>query len=166
MDGADILFMLDGSESVPDQAFKDLKKFVLKQTKLYNISSENNRIGMIVIGDKTQFTGLLDNVEDIEYRVARLEKGGGKRRVEDTMDEIRNYWLSYFRKDKDRTVVLFLHGRNARDGIAKLPNAAKSLQGKNRNIFVYKFVYGAVSQYSIACLVFLIITFKKNVYHF
>lgn len=130
-DGADILFMLDGSEGVSDQAFKDLKKFVSNQHKLYNISSDTNRIGMMVIGDNKQFTGFLDNLVDIQYRMTRLEKAGGLRRVEDTMNEVLKYWLSYFRDDKDHVIVLFLHGRNARDGVDKLSTAAKKLRGKH-----------------------------------
>lgn len=124
--------MLDGSKSVKDQAFNDVKDFILRYIKPYQISPTETRVGFIVIGGEKdqQYTAPSGNLNTIKTTLQRLRRDGGDRRVEQTFYYLQQRFVD-FRQINNKIVITFLHGNNAKEGKIKLASAARVLYGKS-----------------------------------
>jgi len=90
---ADVVFVLDGSGSIRDSNFEEVKSFVQLVVETFEISSTNTRVGLIEFGDNA--TVLFD-----------LRQYSDK---EDVKEAVRR--IPYFRESKCRTP---LHGHRLR----------------------------------------------------
>lgn len=118
-----------------DQAFNDVKDFILRHIGSYQISPTESRVGFIVIGGDNsgkdnQYTAPSGDLNAIKTTLRQLRKNGGDRRLEETFYYLQQR-LGDFRQINNKIVVTFLHGDNAKEGKAKLASAARVLYGKS-----------------------------------
>ena len=124
--------MLDGSKGVTEQAFNDVKDFILRHMESYQISPTKSRVGFIVIGGgrkDQQYTAPSGDLNAIKTTLRRLRKSGGDRHLEQTFYYLQQR-LGDFRQINNKVVITFLHGNNAKEGKAKLASAARVLYGE------------------------------------
>lgn len=125
----DVVYLLDGSETVPENVFDDMKEFVRSQLKTKMISPKQTRIGLYTIGENVQYLSPNGDPDAVESAIELLERTGGARRVDEALQDLEMKYRD-FRTNAKKMVVLLLHGKTAREGFQDLGAVAKRLMGK------------------------------------
>ena len=128
----DVVYVIDGSSSVPVDVFNDMVKYVQNKLITYNISSVSTRIALSTLGSERRYSSIANGglSEYIEKALKSLEKPGGAGRIDVELrtiaQDIRN---GQFRENAGVLVVFLLYGKNDITGAADFGPAARELKG-------------------------------------
>ena len=137
----DIIYALDGSESVPLKTFSKMRTFVNGALKSYTISPNKTHVGLTVVGGKNPVRAL--SIEDgtsnavVEQAVAFMDRVGGKRNLEKALDSAGNdLILNSKRKGVSKLIVLITTGEDEGNDVAKLIAVGRKLKDNGIKVAV------------------------------
>ena len=129
----DVIYAFDGSESVPQTTFSEMKRFVKGALKSYTISPNKTHVGLTVYGGTNPVRtlsvveGLSQSV--VEHAVAFMNRIGGKRNFEKALDSVVNdFIMNSKRKGVSKLVVLITTGKDEQKRVEKLKDVGKKLK--------------------------------------
>jgi hypothetical protein len=82
----DLVFALDGSDSLTKEEFENLKEFVIKSLPSYSISRENTHVGVIEYSDEVSIKLLLHQyftIQELKEAIRGIEPSRGRGVVTD-----------------------------------------------------------------------------------
>lgn len=134
----DVVYIIDGSSSVPRKVFDEMRKYVKNAIKLYKMSPVKTRFSIATFGKDRQHLPLSEGSteESVRNAIDNIQKSGGDRRIDLELRKIaEDVKLAKFRKDAGKLVVLVLYGRNDINGAIDVDAASKLLRGN----FFYRY---------------------------
>ena len=141
IDALEIVILLDGSKSLGDEGFNELKKFVKKTIDSYDVSPQGTHIAVVEFSDQATVKIPLTksfNPDVLKELVDKINPSNGdERNVDLALDVAKTEILSPkggARPDVPRAVVLVTAGRST--GRIPVENAAEPLKKDGVNIYV------------------------------
>ncbi len=141
VDVLEIVILLDGSKSLGDEGFNELKKFVKKTIDSYDVSPPGTHIALVEFSDQATVKIPLTKSFDPEVLKELVDKikpsNGEKRNVDLALDVAKIEVLSAkggARPDVPRTVILVTAGKST--GRIPVEDAAEPLKKDGVKIYV------------------------------
>ena len=137
----DIIYALDGSESVAQKAISEMKRFVNGTLKSYTVSPNKTHVGLVTFGgvNPVQALSVKDgtSVSTVEQSLLFMGTVGGKRNIEKVLDSSANdFIINSKRKGVSKLIVLITTGRDEENDFEKLKAVGKKLKDNGIKVAV------------------------------
>ena len=137
----DIIYALDGSESVAQKTISEMKRFVKGTLKSYTVSPNKTRVGLVTFGgvNPVQALSVKDgiSVSTVEQSLLFMGTVGGKRNIEKVLDSSANdFIINSKRKGVSKLIVLITTGRDEENDLEKLKAVGKKLKDNGIKVAV------------------------------
>ena len=137
----DIIYAVDGSESVPTKTFDQMKRFVKGALKSYTISPNKTHVGLTVYGGMNPVRALSvaegTSMSTVEQSLPFMGKIGGWRNLEKALDSVANdFVMNSRRKGVGKLVVLVTTGKDEQKDVEKLKAVGKKLKDNGIKVAV------------------------------
>ena len=139
----DIVFAVDGSNTVDTATFDKIKKFIMAALKTYTISPKDTHVGLFSFGGiaseaSLSLQGGISKLV-IEQGINSLKKVGGSRMINEAISYADKEMFTAragARPKASKVLVLLITGKSDLNGKNKLPDVARKLKEKGVEVFV------------------------------
>ena len=137
----DIIYLLDGSETVNQKTFSEIQRFVKGALKSYTVSSNKTRVGLITYGGMHPVRTLSvkggTSVFTVEQSLPFMGTVGGKRNIEKALDSAAyDIIQNSKRKGVSKLIVLITTGKDEGKDVEKLEAVGKKLKDNGIKVAV------------------------------
>ncbi|KAJ8290828.1 hypothetical protein GJAV_G00018050 [Gymnothorax javanicus] len=136
---ADLVILMDGSNSIGEVEFKIMKKFVSDVAGSFKVSPENVRIGMAQFSTdphKMFYLNEYENITDVKNSILEIEQIGGGTYIGKALYFIQEFFKastgSRIAQKVSQNLVVITDGESLDD----VEHAAEALRSMNINVFV------------------------------
>ena len=136
-----VVYAVDGSESVSTKTFDEMKRFVKGALKSYMISPNKTHVGLTVYGGLNPIQALSvgdgTSKSTVERAIPFMGKIGGKRNLEKGLDSAANELIRNIkRKEVSKLIVLITTGKDESKDQEKLKAVGKKLKDNGIKVVV------------------------------
>ena len=137
----DIVYAIDGSQTVSSEAFMAMKSFVNAALSANEISPEKTHVGLLVYGRSSPKLDLLLNrgtsADIVKQTLSEMVRRGGKREIDKALLAVKDEFLSSSkRKDVGKLAVLLTNGNDESENKQGVEKANAMLKKDNVKLVV------------------------------
>ena len=137
----DVIYLVDGSETVTQKTFSEMKSFIKGALKSYTISPNKTQVGLTIYGGMIPVHSVSvkdgTSMSTIERSLLFLGKIGGERNIEKALDSAANdIVMNNKREGVSKLVVLITAGRDEGRDVEKLKAVGKKLKDNGIKVAV------------------------------
>ncbi|KAJ8354327.1 hypothetical protein SKAU_G00218940, partial [Synaphobranchus kaupii] len=136
---ADLVILMDGSDSIKKEDFKTMKRFVSDLAGSFQVSQENVRIGMAqfsTVQQKNFYLNQYDNKMDVKEKIQAMNQIGGGTYIGQALSFIQGFFKastgSRFAQKVSQNLVVITDGESQDE----VEDASEELRSMNINVFV------------------------------